>query len=283
MADTEVDLKRALAVATDLAIKAGEQLLTRARERITPSGAQLTVVHKVNAVDLCTEADEDAERIIKEGLKENFPDHAFVGEESYGKGVPNNEYLVGDGPTWIVDPLDGTVSVPVQIIETMTDTKLQVNYVHLFPTVCVSIGLCVGGIPVVGVIYAPFFGAAYPPDGVTPATPSGHLYTAIRGQGAFVSYDAGRSRRSLPLQSPAPPIPQNAPKGCTLAVEWGKQRSDVPGGNLERKVNSFWNLAAELGGRGGKGGMVHGVRSLGRYDWSMILQLNMLIRFIRCT
>jgi hypothetical protein len=34
---------------------------------------------------------------------------------------------------------------------------------------------------------------------------------------------------------------------------------------MYRKVESFLNMAAESGGRGGKGGMVHGVRSLGRY------------------
>jgi fructose-1,6-bisphosphatase/inositol monophosphatase family enzyme len=33
--------------------------------------------------------------------------------------------------------------------------------------------------------------------------------------------------------------------------------------NMHRKISSFMNMAAELGGRGGKGGMVHGVRSLG--------------------
>lgn len=32
---------------------------------------------------------------------------------------------------------------------------------------------------------------------------------------------------------------------------------------MERKVESFVNMAGEIGGRGGKGGMVHGVRSLG--------------------
>lgn len=32
-----------------------------------------------------------------------------------------------------------------------------------------------------------------------------------------------------------------------------------------KKINSFVNMAAEIGGRGGKGGMVHGVRCLGRY------------------
>jgi len=34
-------------------------------------------------------------------------------------------------------------------------------------------------------------------------------------------------------------------------------------GNMYRKQESFLNMAAEIGGRGGKGGMVHGVRMLG--------------------
>lgn len=33
---------------------------------------------------------------------------------------------------------------------------------------------------------------------------------------------------------------------------------------MHKKTASFINMAAEIGGRGGKGGMVHGVRSLGR-------------------
>lgn len=32
---------------------------------------------------------------------------------------------------------------------------------------------------------------------------------------------------------------------------------------MQKKIGSFINMAAEIGGRGGKGGMVHGVRSLG--------------------
>lgn len=111
MANHTVDLDKALAVAIELALQAGGQLLARARERATPfSDTQLAIVQKANAVDLVTEADEDAEKIIRDGLKKNFPGHAFVGEESYGKDALNNEYLVGDEPTWVVDPLDGTVS-----------------------------------------------------------------------------------------------------------------------------------------------------------------------------
>jgi myo-inositol-1(or 4)-monophosphatase len=58
-------------------------------------------------------------------------------------------------------------------------------------------------------------------------------------------------------------MPANAPKGCIFSCEWGKDRRDIADGNLHRKVESFVNMAAEIGGREGKGGMVHGVRSLG--------------------
>ena len=67
----------------------------------------------------------------------------------------------------------------------------------------------------------------------------------------------------LPYVSPPPPFPIDAPKGCLFAAEWGKDRRDAPDGKLSRKVRSFWNMACEIGGRGGKGGMVHGIRSLG--------------------
>ncbi|KAK3626374.1 hypothetical protein LTR56_019849 [Elasticomyces elasticus] len=58
-------------------------------------------------------------------------------------------------------------------------------------------------------------------------------------------------------------MPAAAPKGCVFSCEWGKDRRDRPDSNLHKKVESFVNMAAELGSRDGKGGMVHGVRSLG--------------------
>lgn len=111
---------------------------------------------------------------------------------------------------------------------------------------CVSIALIVGGKPVIGVIYAPFLN---------------QLFSACKGKGAFLN-----ETQKLPLiQKPVPPIPENAPKGCVFSCEWGKDRRDIPDGNLHRKINSFLNMAAETGSRDGKGGMVHGVRSLGRF------------------
>lgn len=72
-----------------------------------------------------------------------------------------------------------------------------------------------------------------------------------------------KRKRKLPYVK-GKPLGKEAPKGCTFSCEWGKDRRDFEGGNLRKKINSFVNLATEIGGRGGKGGMVHGVRSLGR-------------------
>jgi len=41
-------------------------------------------------------------------------------------------------------------------------------------------------------------------------------------------------------------------------------------GNLSKKANTSWNMASEIGGRGGKGAMVHGIRSLGNSTMDMV-------------
>lgn len=152
---------------------------------------------------------------------------SFVGEESYSKGS-SRDYLIDKSPTWCVDPLDGTV-----------------NYIHLFPTFCVSIGFIHNAKPLIGVINAPF---------------TRQFFSSCAGRGAFLN----ESQRLPLIQKPSvPPMPATAPAGCIFACEWGKDRRDLPDGNMHRKVESFVNMAAEIGGRGGRGGMVHGVRSLG--------------------
>lgn len=119
-----------------------------------------------------------------------------------------------------------------------------VNFAHLSPFYCVSIGFVVDGKPVIGVINAPFLQ---------------QTFSACRGKGAWLN----ETQRLPLLRNPIPPMPKSAPKGCIFSCEWGKDRRDIPDGNLQRKVESFVNMASEIGGRDGKGGMVHGVRSLG--------------------
>jgi myo-inositol-1(or 4)-monophosphatase len=107
---------------------------------------------------------------------------------------------------------------------------------------CVSIAFVVDGSPIIGVISAPFLS---------------QIFSSCRGRGAWLN-----ETQRLPLMRQ--PIPKDAPKGCIFSFEWGKDRRDIPQGNLHRKVDSFVNMATEIGGRSGKGGMVHGMRSLGR-------------------
>lgn len=116
---------------------------------------------------------------------------------------------------------------------------------------CVSIAFLVDGKPTIGVIYAPMLQK---------------FYTACKGKGAwtFNGYNPHIKQRLPLVRDPIPPLGANAPKGCVFSCEWGKDRRDAVGGNMHKKTGSFINMAAEIGGRGGKGGMVHGVRSLGR-------------------
>ncbi len=83
-------------------------------------------------VDPLTEADETSERWIVRRLREAFPAHRLLAEET--GGAPWNS----PGPLWIIDPLDGTN-----------------NFAHNFPHIALSIALVVDGRPVVGVIYDP--------------------------------------------------------------------------------------------------------------------------------
>ncbi|KAL4942353.1 protein qutG [Aspergillus oleicola] len=209
--------------AIDLARKAGSLLLERLNER---NSAQV-YTEKENAVDLVTQTDEDVESLIKTAIQKTYPSHNFIGEETYAKGS-SREYLIDEKPTWCVDPLDGTV-----------------NFTHAFPMFCVSLALIVDHTPVIGVIYAPMLS---------------QLFSSCLNRGAWLN-----ESQQLPLiRNPAiPPMPENAPAKCIFACEWGKDRRDIPGGNLERKVESFTTMAMERSARGGLGGMVHGVRSLG--------------------
>ncbi|MEZ0367922.1 MAG: inositol monophosphatase family protein [Candidatus Sericytochromatia bacterium] len=87
--------------------------------------------------DLVTEADERSEETILGLLRQAFPEHGFLAEES-GEHAADSAYV------WAIDPLDGTV-----------------NYAHNLPFYCVSIGLLENGIPVLGVVHAPALNETY--------------------------------------------------------------------------------------------------------------------------
>ncbi|XP_038665084.1 inositol monophosphatase 1 [Scyliorhinus canicula] len=105
---------------------------------------------KSSPADLVTETDQNVEKMIISTLKEKFPSHSFIGEESVADGAPS---ILTDNPTWIIDPIDGTT-----------------NFVHRFPFVAVSIGFSVNKQSEVGIVYS---------------CVEDKMYTARRGHGAF--------------------------------------------------------------------------------------------------
>lgn len=108
------------------------------------------VMTKSSSVDLVTETDQKVEKLIIQSVKEKFPSHRFIGEESVAAGEP---CLLTDEPTWIIDPIDGTT-----------------NFVHGFPFVAVSIGFSFNKQVEFGVVYSCL---------------EDKMFTARRGKGAF--------------------------------------------------------------------------------------------------
>ena len=45
-----------------------------------------------------------------DGLKSNFPNHKFIGEEGTAELGTDAVNEFTDDPTWIIDPIDGTMN-----------------------------------------------------------------------------------------------------------------------------------------------------------------------------
>lgn len=131
-----------LIIAIKAARKAGS-IINRASQDV----GSLTVQSKTYN-DFVSEVDHAAEQAIIDVLKDAYPDHGFLGEES---GETNHE---ADN-IWIIDPLDGTT-----------------NFLHSFPQYCISIALQQKGVLTQAVIYDPV---------------RNDLFTATKGRGAFLN------------------------------------------------------------------------------------------------
>ncbi len=116
-----------LAVFEALAVEAGAAIMA-----IRAKGINARFKHDQSPV---TEADEQAEKIILDGLTRHFPDIQVVAEESACAGhVPQ----VLSNLFFLVDPLDGTK-----------------EFVAGREDFTVNIALIENGIPVAGIVYAP--------------------------------------------------------------------------------------------------------------------------------
>lgn len=120
------------------------QLAGEALQRLAHEG--FGVEQKGTVLNLVTDADREAERLIITKLRAEFPDHRVLAEEG-GRGSASESPF-----QWVIDPLDGTT-----------------NFAHGFPCYSVSIALEVRGFCVLGVVLDPT---------------RNELFTAITGEGA---------------------------------------------------------------------------------------------------
>ncbi len=109
--------------------------------------------------EFVTEVDRAAEASIIETIREAYPAHAILAEESGALGESEHQ--------WIIDPLDGTT-----------------NFIHGFPQYAVSIAYAQGGVVQHGVVYDPT---------------RNELFTASRGRGAFLNDRRIRVSRRIRL------------------------------------------------------------------------------------
>lgn len=126
MSNSELDLEEELALARDLVKQAESPIISRFQRK-------MNVVKKRDNSPV-TEADREAEILIRERLAALRPEHGVIGEE-FGVHLPQARYK------WVVDPIDGT--------------KAFIHGVPLFGTL---LALLDGDRPVVGVIHMPALG-----------------------------------------------------------------------------------------------------------------------------
>lgn len=69
-------------------------------------GKVSAIESKLSYADLVTETDKDVEKLVFDKLRQVFPSHRFIGEESVAASNYDKLKLT-DEPTWIIDPVDG--------------------------------------------------------------------------------------------------------------------------------------------------------------------------------
>lgn len=124
----------------DIARQAGDLLKEKFNEPHT--------IEYKGLINLVTEADHASEERIISKIRETYPDHDILTEES--KGIATGAVF-----RWIIDPLDGTT-----------------NYAHGYPVFCVSVALERKGEICFGAVYNPMLN---------------EMFFAEKGAGAFLN------------------------------------------------------------------------------------------------
>ena len=171
------------------------------------------------AQDFLTEADGATERFIRERLGALFPGELILGEEMGGA-------VAGVGPIWVLDPIDGTS-----------------NFARGGDRWCVSIGMALGGVAVLGAI------ARHAPD---------EIFAGAKGCGATLN--------GTPIHAASTSDLAHA----TIEIGWSMRRS----------LRDFHGLAYRIMGAGaglrvgGSGALGLVECAVGRLDGYLELHIN---------
>jgi myo-inositol-1(or 4)-monophosphatase len=129
-------------------LKTAENAARIAGARIVEAMSNLRQVDYKGRADMVTNVDRESEAIILECIRQAWPEHAVLAEET-GDNRLSSDWR------WVIDPIDGTT-----------------NFVHGYPFFCVSIAVQYRLQTEVAVVYDPVHD---------------EMFTALRGQGAFLN------------------------------------------------------------------------------------------------
>jgi 3'(2'), 5'-bisphosphate nucleotidase len=138
----------------EIELETAQKLTREAGEVVLEYYAKEIIVEEKLGVDNfyepVTEADRAASRLIVDGLSKAFPEDAVLSEEERD----DPKYRLSRKRAWIIDPIDGTA-----------------GFVQKDGDFAVQIGLAMGGEPIVGIVFLPFYDV---------------MYFASKGGGSFV-------------------------------------------------------------------------------------------------
>jgi myo-inositol-1(or 4)-monophosphatase len=188
------------------------------------------------AGDYVTAFDRQSEAAIVEVLARETPGIAVVAEERGGKRAAT---------MWAVDPLDGTT-----------------NFTRGFPVVAVSVGLLQDGIPVAGVVIAPFLQLEFAASQGKGATLNGDRLPALRAidpskavvATGFPFRNKQRMPRYRPVMEGAVLHFEDLRRAGAAALDLAWTAAGTFDGYFELNLNT-WDVAAgaalvlEVGGR----------------------------------
>ena len=150
--ETNLEINKRFELGLEIVRRAGEKALDYFNRR-----DELTIETKSDPQDVVSIADKDVENIIRNLIREHFPEDGFLGEE-HGKEAGVNDYL------WVIDPIDGTACF-------LTGMRPW----------CVSIGLMKGDKIAAGFVFDPN---------------TDELFSALAGQGAQMNGKAIHTHKS---------------------------------------------------------------------------------------